>query len=222
MVDFLLDNFRSTRLFHCHLSALDAPRQHESTHILHPPCTSMTHFGWFFITGYGHFSGVHKWVNYEAVVVVSGSFLVATRCTRYAPAVFWIHEYNKFYCMYDTISPTRDSQRKCVMMQSQRWSLASFHKALLVFKRSPCLWNNMYLSTKRCMFSTLLRSLDLSKGPKDAQKEWHVLLLPSSLGFANCIHPYLISNLFVPLWYGTIPLHGLVWQVDIQGIRGSW
>ena len=163
--------------------------------------------------------GVHKWVNYKAVVVVSGSCLVATRCTRYVPAVYWIHEYNIFYCMYDTISLIRDSQIKC-NTKDGLWQvftkLCSSLKDHLVCER-------ICTSPKRRMVSTLLRSLDLSTDLKDAQKEWRALLLPSSVGFAaDCIHPYLISNPFVPLWYGTIPLHGIVWQVDIQGTQGSW
>ena len=42
----------------------------------------------------------------------------------------------------------KPNQRLTNKMQYQRWSLAGFHKALFVFKRSPCLWKNMYLSQK--------------------------------------------------------------------------
>jgi len=59
-------------------------------------------------------------------------------------------------------------------VQRWRWSSQSslllFERLSMVFRRRTCLWEIMYLSPERCAISTSLRSLDLSKDPKDAER----------------------------------------------------
>ena len=82
-------------------------------------------------------------------------------------------------------------------MYSQRPSSQSsvfiFERFSMVSQRWPCLWKKMYLSPKRCAVSVSLKSLGLSKDPKDAQRR------PSC--FPDVLYYETFSGMFIMTFY---------------------